>query len=282
MGTIIKRTINDENDKPGFGINIEIYNSAMDVVADCRTRKITDERFNNMQEQSLRRSWHSVGTYDEALDLLHDGYEPQISSVELSKIAATSEVEKHISFSNNIVGFAPVVPLALKGVPNCMIDTRIKTMKAKVIDLYYETTHSSSTDQKDIIKDGEKILGAIIAMEKKGYRINLYAMQSYTRDGSSDILIIKIKSSNQPFDLKRMSYPLMHPAFFRVIGFDWYSKVPGGKYRYGYGHWFSYDFEKKTADRIHELFGRNAVYVSGMEIGNKDQKYIEEALSNIA
>ena len=265
------------NKERKIAIHMERFDSVMEVADKCNTREMTSNEFHNMRKESLR-SWHGVNTYDEAIDLMHNGYEPQVTMMELDRIARGEG--KRIAFSNNIVGFAPVVPLALKGVPNCMIDMRMKPAKIKVIDLYYECTHSASCGADELIADGKKVLGAIMAMERSGYKINLYAMQSYANSDDCDMMIVKIKSSSQPFDLKKMSYALMHPAFFRVIGFDWYSKFPDAKFRFGYGHWLAREFNDKELlqEEFRKIFGNNAVYLSGMETNIHDQQYIIDTL----
>jgi hypothetical protein len=81
-------------------------------------------------------------------------------------------------------------------------------------------------------------------------------------------------------DLKRMSFPLTHPAFFRVIGFDWQGKSPAAKYRgYGRGQPLKYSITKdQEKDFTKQVFGDNAVYIAGSRIIDQDEKYIKEAL----
>ena len=142
-------------------------------------------------------------------------------------------------------------------------------------------TCSCGTDSDDIIANGQKMLGAILDLEHQGYRINLYAVQSYNDGSSSDILAVKIKSSNQPLDLKRMSFPLTHTAFFRVIGFDWYSRFPKGKYRSGYGHALGYEYnDGQLKEFASKMFGDNAIYIAGSKILSRDEEYIKEVLKN--
>ena len=97
-------------------------------------------------------------------------------------------------------------------------------------------TASYSTKSESIINAGVKLLSAIVELEQQGYRFNLYAVQNYYSYGKGYILKVKVKDAMQPLDLKRVSFPLTHTGFFRVIGFDWYSKCPEAKYISGYGH----------------------------------------------
>lgn len=96
------------------------------------------------------------------------------------------------------------------------------------------------------------------------------------------MVCVKVKSASQPMDLKRMSFPIAHTAFFRGIGFDWYSKFPKGTYRPGYGSPICYE---KTQEQIQEeyrkLFGNSAIYFSAETILRKKDKaeeYLKEVL----
>lgn len=277
MSTIIERKISVKS--RNYEVKVEFYNSAAEVYEDCKRRKITDRSFKDMEKEHMG-SFEGVKNYDEALGYLRGGYQPTVERLR-EKLNIKDPGQKRISFTNNVVGAAPVVPLALKGVPNCMIDTKMKRIKCKVIDVYYDMTCSCGTDSEDIIKNGQKLLGAILDLEHQGYRFNIYAMQTYSDNKGVDMLAVKIKSSNQPLDLKRMSFPLTHTAFFRVIGFDWYSKFPKGKYRCGYGHALGYEFNKKECDSlVHEVFGNNAILVIGKDILHEGEAHIREVLED--
>lgn len=265
------------------GFVIESYNSTADVVQDCKTRKITDSSFHNMQVGlgGHDASFCGVESYEQALQFLEEGYLPTVEKLKAGIKANLQGNGKRISFHNDIVGYAPIVPLAIQGVPNSMINSRMKPIKAKVIDVYYNMTASWSTKSNDIINAGVKVLSAIIALEQQGYRFNLYAVQNYYRDGECYMLKVKVKDAMQPIDLKRISFPLTHTAFFRVIGFDWFSKCPEAKYLWGYGRCIDYDFDNaKMQKTVKELFGENAVWFSGVNVMKNDEEYIKEVLVN--
>lgn len=278
MSKIIEKKIKISNHR-GMAVNLEMYDSAIDVYEDCTRRAITDSAFEDMAKKQMG-SFEDVKNYDEALKFLRNGYQPTVNKLR-EKMTVKDPGQKRVSFQNNIVGSSPIVPLALKGVPNCMVDTRMKTIKCKVIDIYYDMTCSCRTGSEKIIENGQKMLGAILDLEHQGYRFNLYAIQTYSDSDSADVLAVKIKSSNQPLDLKRMSFPLTHTAFFRVIGFDWYSKFPKGKYRFGYGHGIGYELDKEqTREFSSKMFGDNAIYIAGKNILHEDEEYIKEVLKN--
>lgn len=276
MRTLTDKYI-DTKRKKKYRFHIENYTSAMDVAADCKSRKITSSRFTDKSQKKMNMDFEGVQSYDEALKLLRDGYDADVSVSELKKIA--SGYSTRFSFENEVWGFAPIVPLALKGVPNSMLNMHLRPAKVKVIDLYYDVAHACYVSANEIIEDGKKILGAVMAIENKGYRVNLYAVQAYTDEDNADVLCVKVKSSDKPFDLKRMAFPLMHPAFFRAIGFDWYSKVPDGVYRSGYGKSMKATFGSEMDAVAKKLFGEHAVYICGDAMRRvTDKNYIENII----
>ena len=261
-----------------YAVSIESYRSAQEVVEDCKNRTIHD--YEDMSQKDMNRDWYGVNSYNEALELMRTGYQPTVEKLQVALKANVLGSRKRTSFQNEVHGFAPVVPLALKGVPNSMVNMTMKPIKCKVVDVYYDMTTNCGTDPETIIECGQKLLGTIIELEKQGYRFNLYALQSYTNSERADMVCIKIKSSDKPIDIKRISFPLTHPAFFRVIGFDWQGKSPAATYiGSGRGCALTYSMSDAEAKELaKKVFGDNAVYIACNSIKHKQEEYIKEVL----
>ena len=270
----------------GYRVMCETYNSAQAVVHDCKKRKITDRRFHDMQDGNLgehEASWCGVKNYEDALELLKNGSQ---TIVEKFKNGLKVNLHGHgerISFHNDIVGYAPVVPLAIIGVPNSMINSIREKIKTKVVDVYYDISAGCEIDSDDIMRASMKILSAIVELEQSGYRFNLYAVQTYSRKNDCDMLCVKVKDAQQPLDLKRVSFPLAHAGFLRVIGFDWYSRCPKTKYVNGYGQSLYDRKGSKCKEMVKEMFGDNAIYISCAKLTDNlrgAEQYLKEVLSN--
>jgi hypothetical protein len=215
--------------------------------------------------------------------MMQEGYQPTVDKLKANFKANVQGQGKRISFFNDVVGYSPIVPLALLSVPTSMQNSYMKPIKAKVLNVYYDMTASCSTSSEDIIKAGQKLLAAIMELEMQGYKFNLYAIQSYAsyNKGGADMLCTKIKNSNTPLDIKRISFPLTHTGYFRVIGFDWYSRCPKATYRSGYGHGLCYEYdEEQMAQGFKEIFGEHAVVFSCAKIINKDMEHLKEVMTN--
>lgn len=264
-------------------VNVEVFNSANEVVEVSGRRKITNSRFHDMAKPGqVEEYFTGVKSLKEAWGLMRGGYQPTVDKLKTDLKPNLSGQGKRISFFNDVVGFAPVVPLALQGVPCSMQNSYMKPIKAKVLNIYYDMTASCMTDKNDIIAAGQKMLQAIMELEMQGYKFNLYAIQSYyARGRGCDMLCTKVKSSNTPLDLKRISFPMTHTAYFRVIGFDWYSKTPKGKYRGGYGSALGYNFdESRMRDGFKEIFGENCVVFSCARILKTDTNHIKTIIES--
>lgn len=252
---------------------IEVFSNANEVVALSERREVTNSSFHDFRNgYKVDPDFCGVKSYEEALELMRTGYQPTVDKMKDSLKAHFSGQGKRITFRNDVVGFQPIVPLAMQGVPNCMVNTTIKPIKTKVINICYDSTASWSTSSNDIISAGQKMLAALIELETQGYRFNLYAMQPYASSGSADILCVRVKAANAPLDLKRISFPLTHTGFFRVIGFDWYSRCPYARYRSGYGHAMKHEISdtNKISEMLSSIMGEKVVYFSATGILNKD------------
>ena len=215
---------------------IEEFNSYSELI------KTNDSRESNWGDTRTDkdRKWRGA-TYDEAVQLLRYGWEDK-EKVEMIK-ETISDLEKmqdvpKMSFKNDIVGYAPIVPLVLQGVPQNMINSTRKPKKAKVINLIVDISVSASTSVEEILKWGATVVAKVMNLEKRGFRVRIEIANVFSRDNwdtKVHAMRVLIKSENQPFDIKRMMFPIAHSAMFRVFGFDWYERLPEAQHFDGYG-----------------------------------------------
>lgn len=265
-----------------INFNVEEYNSAMELVNTSSHREIMPDWKSSAVSKAGKiennSNWYGAKSYQDALDMLQNGWTEQIEKAKslANKVQMQGVENKRMSFQNSVVGFAPVVPLAMMNVPNAMLDMKVKPMKSKVVKIMYNLTMSCGVRAEEILENGLKVVKAIINLENSGYRCEVMAMQNYFNGNDyCDMLMLKIKDANQPLDLKRVMFPLIHPAMFRVIGFDWEDKVPTGKYMGGRGCGLGYEFGDSTPKYIKEAFGDNCFYLDGVLINkHKDDNEI--------
>ena len=264
-----------------YRIMTETYYNTSDIVEDLKKRSITDKAFCDMQDGNLGgndEDFCGVSTYEEAIEFLEKGYQPIVEELKANINENMRGQGKRISFKNDVVGFAPIVPLAIMGVPTSMINTNIKPIKAKVIDLYVDITYTCGDKSSEIIKSSSRILSVVLKLEQAGYRFNIFCVKSQADGKDCDMMIVRVKDAAQPVDLKRISFPIAHTAFSRVIGWDWYSRFPKGRHRLGYGSSLTLrsNFKKEWAKK---MFGNNAVLIGAKILMKEDEKYIEEVFT---
>lgn len=271
--------IREYDNVEGYKVKLESYTSSHALMQDLQTRPMKSGGWHEPEFSE----WSGMKSREELNEMLENGYDAPVKKLKDKMKITVASSGKRISFRNNIVGGNPIVPLAMMGIPNSMIDMHMKPIKSKVIDIYYDITCSCQIRASQIEEAGEKVLGAILELEAQGYRFNLYHIDTYADCRDVDILAIKIKDASQPLDLKRMSFMLMHPASFRIVGFDWYSKCPVTQYKSAYGRALVHDAGDSKADRIiKHIFGSNAVIFQASRIINNSytQEHLKEVLTN--
>lgn len=262
-------------------IRMEYFENGGEIVKVCSKRTRTSGFSKCHFEKGYRcdSSFEGVKTVEEALGLLANGWTEKMEPLKktMKDTQRKSYSMKNGGMKSDIVGFVPIVPNAILGLPNSMLNIDLKPKKNKVINLVYGLTYSAYVDQKDIIKYGMKVMEHVIKLEADGFRVRLTCMQNYGEDNNSlyHLLACKVKSEDQPLDIQRVMFPLFHPAMFRTIGFGWYESLPEAKYICGYGRPLYFNMSEKQMDSlVEQLFGRTAVYVDGMSIEKRGMDYI--------
>lgn len=187
-------------------------------------------------------SFCKTHSYHEANDLLLYGdknLQKKIMDMGLAKLKTNLNkyVVRRQTFTA-VQGFAPHVANYIAGVPNSMINARMKHIKQNVVTVYYNSAVSGNVEASSIMESVAKLCCALIRLEAQGIRTNVYAGTLGHEDTQSVCFSVKIKSSGQPFDTLKMMYPLAHPSFNRRHKFRFVEVTEGVKpkeWRYGYG-----------------------------------------------
>lgn len=258
--------------------NVEEFESAFELVQTNKSRPVTPQwKDDSLEKDGVSKSFNGVSTIGEAYDLLETGWTQGLEEMNMAiGNAKTIAAHKRVAFKNDVVGFAPIVPLAMMNVPHSMINTALKSVKSKVIKIMYNMGDSCGTTTEQFFNRGKKVMETVVALERSGYRCELYSAQSYSNGETSDFLLVKVKEANQPLDVKRVMFPFTHPAMFRVIGFEWEDKCPSAIYRIGRGRPLHKSITNAPT-AIKEAFGDEYVYLDA-SIENKSKEEIEKVM----
>lgn len=217
--------------------------------------------------------WTSGVSYQKAVKYLDVGYERGLDKIKesLNKFLSKDVRPTRVRTRNDIIGFVPHVPNAIMGIPENMIRQEISPKKNKIITICYDADVSAYVKSEDVLKYSLRIMKYIMQLELNGFRVRLYALGSFNQTSekvSTYAYFLKLKSEDQQMDIKRLTFPLCHPAFQRRLGFKWYESFPNAKPFWGYGTPLSKTYKlERITDFIQSFLGENAHYVYyGMDL----------------
>ena len=282
----LKVTITDDlGDKSTRDLSIasEIYNSVNDFISDLGSRpyrftgyqmKIRNDNNNDAYLSS------DLSSYEEMIGLMKKGYSPMLENLKGVTKECSAKTPK-LAFGSGVSGFTPIVSNALMGLPNSMVSTKTNNT-GKVLDIYYANDMCGRYGGSDFLKAGEKLLRTLIELEKQGYRFNLYSCAFFVNrrfaTGVYDIdaLAVRVKSSDKPLNLNKISFPLSHPGWCRIATFDWQGLCPVTR---NMGGGRGSTLHQKFNDRfrlavIRAIYGVRAIYLGAEDILDKTQDNI--------
>ena len=176
-------------------------------------------------------------TYDEALNMLMYGTNEGVSRMK-SRVGVLQKqgIRKKQRRYEDVVGYMPIVPNALLGIPNSMLNSERRPVNSKVITICYEPSVSSFGTQEEVFEFGCQFVNAVMNLEEQGYRVRIDYLKSNITDGRIYFMRIPVKNENQPVNLKRLMFPLTHISMQRYLSWEWLEKLPNSRQMSGYGH----------------------------------------------
>ena len=210
-------------------------------------------------DHSFTETWN----YEDAQDKLKYGWNEGFDEFVKAKKQVESIMTDYIVAKpkpiNSVVGHVPNVARYIQGHPLNMIEYKKQEVKQPIIDIYNGITYSAFVETSEIIRKGVILLSVIDAIEKAGYRVNLYNIFYADSPNDNEVLSmkVKLKDATQPLNVKKLYYPLVNPSFLRRQTFR-YIEVAKTKYSYrsGYGRPVGQKrIKKELADRVY-YFGQ--------------------------
>lgn len=253
--------------------------------------RVINSRNNNsvMRDENSSRTGSENFTgsksYDESVKLIRTGYVDILKDVK-EKLTEITRQNKQFDSGfrpmprNNIVGYVPNVPNAIRNIPESMINTNIVPQKRKTLSVVYSIEGNCNETTDFFIKTGTILLAAINTIEKSGVQVKLSVAFMTSQQGNETTCpTVVIKNYGQRFDLQKVCFPLAHPSMLRRIGFKWLETTPQiteSGFAYGYGK------DPKDLDLLSktfkEKFGKNTYVLNTHWIRTND--YSVEKLLN--
>lgn len=245
------------------------YNSIAEMV-----EHLGSEEGGYNSNSEWNEEWYGTKTYKEAEERIIKGDD------ELAKMLRGSDkldihmpstgVQKRIV--TRVAGFAPHVPNFLTGIPNNMLWVEEKKVAKKVLTVIYGCNTYGDETAEEIVKVSARVVSCIMSLERKGYRVNLYASNVADSGSKRTGFITKLKDSGQHIDVLKMAFPLLSAAWNRRFGFRFremcgWSDVGGSLQGYALRSWLKennvkydvalsfYDAKDiKTVEELEKLF----------------------------
>lgn len=230
-------------------IETETFDSLGKFLAAINSRENNDMMKYEHSSKKNDSSFSNCKSYEQAVEYATKGWEEKLSEIKAQfinsvKTNANGAIDRRRTY-NHVVGYAPNVPNAILGLPQSMICSHKEPQKVKVVSLIYAPDANCGTSADTFIKAGIVILNIVNRLELNGVRVNLkiaaYDATSYNSGYAG--CYITVKDYREPLDLKKIAFPIAHPAMLRRLGFKWIETFPNlkGDYTGGYGHTVSGD-----------------------------------------
>lgn len=196
--------------------------------------------------------------WQEALGMLMNGTWDK-SNLLIKKVAKIERLQtERYKRTNEVylspVGYAPHVPNSIIGVPNNMYNQKKTKLRLnKILNITYVLGAPGYVENEALQARGCVVLGAIMALEKKGYRVNLdIAKVSMSDNFEPDTIMaytVRIKRDRETINLKKVAFPMAHPAMHRRMSYKWLETNPQTTraFNSGYGYSINTAGEKTQA-----------------------------------
>lgn len=192
------------------------YNSINEMV-----RHLTSESGGYDSNATDDPTWYGTASFDEAVDRIVKG------DLDLAKkLKGSEKLDIHMPSTGikkkmvcQVTGFMPHVPNYLAGIPNNMIFCREEKVQKKVLTVIYGCNTWAGESAKNIAQVSARVVSCIMSLERKGYRVNLYASNVANNGAYKTGFITKLKDSGQHIDVLKMAFPLLSASWNRRFGF---------------------------------------------------------------
>ncbi len=184
-------------------------------------------RSETLSSNTSDASFTGTKSYKESEDIMSRGYEDGLKDLKAKRgqFQAASNDVKSVP-RTSVVGYAPNVPNAIMGRPDTMISAERVKMKSKIVRIMYDCGADCGISTDRFVKAGRNIMDLVMMLELQGYRVQLDLCLCFCTSKEKALCRVKVKDYRQALNPLKISYPLIHPSFFRRQGFRWLETTP--------------------------------------------------------
>lgn len=219
------------------------------------------------------KGFTGTDNFEQAENLRRKGDKKSLSMLNEYKI----KFDKYIQYNNgykikqrnDILGFVPIVPNAIIGLPLSMINQVREPKKVKGIDIFFNVSIRCSTSKEDIARKGAIMLSLIDALERKGYRVNLKVGSVSMKKNTVHGVVTTMKRYDEPLNIRKLAYYLVNPSCLRRTFFKLKESISelADATNDGYGANNKFD---KQREKLKAIYGEQLRIVDSGIMGNID------------
>lgn len=200
-----------------------------------------NKTFEHHNHSSVTGSKEFTKTYsfEEAVGLLKNGWVDMSTKL----IQKLNVADKNLRSNRrpktilSVQGYQAIVPLYLNGCPQNMVNSKMVSVKQKIITLNKSVSYSAYTTTKQIEDESVKAMQIVKRLESQGYRCNLNIVLGVFKGTRRFIVKVRIKNANEKLNVSKLAFPMVHPSMLRRLFFRFievYPKVTN-VFSYDYG-----------------------------------------------
>lgn len=223
----------------GLHTIVETYKDFRELAEALDSRELVWTESDPSAREDDNPDFKRCKNYDEAREYLAHGFDEDVDEMieRVNALQKTGTMMKTQRY-RDVAGFQPIVPRAILGLPDSMMNQKKVRVKSKVITVVYDPGALGNVSHKKIMEFGCKFINWCLNVERKGYRVRIEYMKAFCPSwGEKENYILKVplKSEHQPLNIKRMSFALTHAAMQRYLAWDWVERLPNSVRIGGYG-----------------------------------------------
>ena len=194
--------------------------------------------------------------FDEAINLMKDGWSDMAKKLN-AKLQVREKQNAMVNkrkMVNSVVGFQPIVPLYLAGVPTNMVQQKKVPVKQKIVNITKSVSYDVDVSTETIIEESVKAMQIVKKLEAMGYRVNLSIALGSIESDRQLFSKVCIKHANEKLNVSKLAFPLIHPSMLRRLFFRFIEVCPDTTKSFtgGYGR-------PATAEQIKKVYSKEII-----------------------
>lgn len=189
-----------------------------------------NKTFENHSHSSVTGSKEFTKTYsfDEAVSLFKNGWVDMSTKLTQKLNVADKNLRsnRRPKIILSVQGYQAVVPLYLNGCPQNMVNSKMVSVKQKIITLNKSVSYSAYTTTEQVEDESVKAMQIVKRLESQGYRCNLNIVLGVFKGTRRFIVKVRIKNANEKLNVSKLAFPMVHPSMLRRLFFRFIEVYP--------------------------------------------------------